>query len=253
MVKIIAINAVKGTGKDYFYNLIKKNYKNVCKLSFAEQLKIYYIDNFKNKIGKEAEIILGIKNFSDLELNKQLEIIEKLKNNRNSDVRLDLQRIATEKRQKDPDYWVKLAFRKLDNISEDKCQYVIITDLRFLNEAKAVVERWWLIISFRNYSYQQNIVEEAKKDDKIKRIFQHESELLWFYPIPIGLVFDFTPDYVNNSKYINDKCLLNIFKEIEKIFKHRKKNKLNVKLTGDLLKDIFIINQKIYENFNLNI
>lgn len=131
-MKIILVNGLKRSGKDYFSNLLKERLENKNKTveicSFADPMKfilsttlnisIEELDNYKN-------------NMSKILLTSHIEGIESL--NSVTNVRSALQNFGTEAMQTvfGKNVWVDLMNSKIE---KSKADYFIIPDFRFTQE-----------------------------------------------------------------------------------------------------------------------
>lgn len=75
--------------------------------------------------------------------------------------RVLLQYMGVRERQDDPRYWIKRAFKTIDSF-HDKDALVLITDVRFVNEAEAILKRGGQVWRVERPEYENGLSEEAK-------------------------------------------------------------------------------------------
>lgn len=148
---IIGISGKKGSGKDTFAllleDLFRKQEIKVITKAFADKLKqccaiisgqfewIFYNQNIKDKKA-------GLLNMTNREL---------------------MQKFGDLTRQLDPDIWIKLTLESEYKIAPD---ILIITDVRFKNEAKAIKDKGGILIRMEsNRSKEDTHKSETDLDD----------------------------------------------------------------------------------------
>ena len=184
-VPAIVIAGKMGYGKDYVGNLIKDNFSNVEKISFADALKeeVEYIINLirnnsslehiayemnvsKDEIKPLYIAMIAFKDINELTVKKK-----------NSTIRFILQYWGTDVRRKNNEnYWVQktvdkiLEINKLGNVA-------LITDGRFPNELKGVSELNGITIQL-DISKEKQIENLLNRDGILpnKEAFNHPSE-----------------------------------------------------------------------------
>ena len=184
-VPAIVIAGKMGYGKDYVGNLIKDNFSNVEKISFADALKeeVEYIINLirnnsslehiayemnvsKDEIKPLYIAMIAFKDINELTVKKK-----------NSTIRFMLQYWGTDVRRKNNEnYWVQktvdkiLEINKLGNVA-------LITDGRFPNELKGVSELNGITIQL-DISKEKQIENLLNRDGILpnKEAFNHPSE-----------------------------------------------------------------------------
>lgn len=184
-VPAIVIAGKMGYGKDYVGNLIKDNFSNVEKISFADALKeeVEYIINLirnnsslehiayemnvsKDEIKPLYITMIAFKDINELTVKKK-----------NSTIRFMLQYWGTDVRRKNNEnYWVQktvdkiLEINKLGNVA-------LITDGRFPNELKGVSELNGITIQL-DISKEKQIENLLNRDGILpnKEAFNHPSE-----------------------------------------------------------------------------
>lgn len=184
-VPAIVISGKMGFGKDYVGNLIKNEYSNIEKISFADALK------------EEVECIINlIKNNSSLEnVAKEMNVtkdevlpiykamvqfdnINELSvKNKNSTIRFMLQYWGTDvRRNNNEDYWVQKTVDKILKINKTK-KVALITDGRFINEIKGVSDLGGITIRLE-ISKEKQIENLLNRDGVLpnKEAFNHPSE-----------------------------------------------------------------------------
>jgi len=116
-MKILGLCGKAGAGKDYTYETLDKLYTGVWRVSFADELR-YEL----NQALSPARILPALweKPYSE-------------------EVRWILQHYGTEyRRDQNPDYWVNLTEKRLEDFSYDPAAVVVFTDVRFANEADMI-------------------------------------------------------------------------------------------------------------------
>ena len=184
-VPAIVIAGKMGYGKDYVGNLIKDNFSNVERISFADALKeeVEYIINLirnnsslehiayemnvsKDEIKPLYIAMIAFKDINELTVKKK-----------NSTIRFMLQYWGTDVRRKNNEnYWVQktvdkiLEINKLGNVA-------LITDGRFPNELKGVSELNGITIQL-DISKEKQIENLLNRDGILpnKEAFNHPSE-----------------------------------------------------------------------------
>lgn len=129
MIKTLAFASQAGMGKDtcadYVFSKLKNNWKRA---SFAQAVKEVYCDYFE----KDSKFIEDWKR------------IEECPPNMTMPVRKSLQFIGDGFRKINPDVWVNRCFKKYEN------ENIILSDIRYVSEAKAVKNRGGLnVILYR--------------------------------------------------------------------------------------------------------
>lgn len=146
---IIGITGKAGSGKDTFANYLMTY--------FIKKKKVYTIKHFATPLKECSAILLGIPSY---ELNKE-EIKDYVLNDYNITIREFMQILGTEIIRKiNRDIFVDTLFRRNKGINN-----IIIPDVRFVNEAKAIKEKKGIIIKV------------IKKDQQYSKIHEHESEI----------------------------------------------------------------------------
>jgi len=255
---IVWLNAAKKTGKDFFFNLVKENfsdYYNIERISFADQLKLEYISENKEKVANLAiqtwlvnEPIKNILNYSDEQF---LKIIDELKNNPDTPVRTDLQRIWSERKVTHwPDYWVNKAFIQLEDRFQElqgswRDTIFFITDLRFIDEAVSIIKNNWIIVSFKNYRQLQENVDRLYNNNETS--IKHISEKLSYLPVDAWIVYSLVPNYLVNwfdNLFADKNSLLNIAYDIIMLVQNKKE------ITEDEISRLEKIKEEWIELFN---
>ena len=184
-VPAIVIAGKMGYGKDYVGNLIKNNFTNVEKISFADALKeeveyIIYLVKSDYSLEKIAEEMNVTKNeiLPMYESMVQFDNVNKLTvNKKNSTIRFMLQYWGTDVRRKNNEnYWVQktvdkiLEINKLGNVA-------LITDGRFPNELKGVSKLNGITIQL-DISKEKQIENLLNRDGILpnEEAFNHPSE-----------------------------------------------------------------------------
>lgn len=134
--------------------------KKVCKIlgcerfSFADSLKAEVINIYKTKI-----------TWKDIKSHNYSKIVH------GKTIRQILQEHGTNRRAEDPKYWIKKLLNAMKYIIEHKhWRGIVVDDLRFLNEAKALKENGFFIIKIiRDDGYIADGIDE--------KTAKHESEI----------------------------------------------------------------------------
>ena len=217
-VPAIVIAGKMGYGKDYVGNLIKDNFSNVEKISFADALKeeVEYIINLirnnsslehiayemnvsKDEIKPLYIAMIAFKDINELTVKKK-----------NSTIRFMLQYWGTDVRRKNNEnYWVQktvdkiLEINKLGNVA-------LITDGRFPNELKGVFKLNGITIQL-DISKEKQIENLLNRDGILpnKEAFNHPSETSYLEYKDFDLIL--TEDVLSD----NDSILSEIKKTID--------------------------------------
>ena len=211
-VPAIVIAGKMGYGKDYVGNLIKDNFSNVEKISFADALKeeVEYIINlirnnsslehiaYEMNVSKDEIKPLYIAKIAFKDIN---ELTVKKKN---STIRFMLQYWGTDVRRKNNEnYWVQktvdkiLEINKLGNVA-------LITDGRFPNELKGVSELNGITIQL-DISKEKQIENLLNRDGILpnKEAFNHPSETSYLEYKDFDLIL--TEDILSDKDLILSK------------------------------------------------
>ncbi len=211
-VPAIVIAGKMGYGKDYVGNLIKDNFSNVEKISFADALKeeVEYIINLirnnsslehiayemnvsKDEIKPLYIAMIAFKDINELTVKKK-----------NSTIRFMLQYWGTDVRRKNNEnYWVQktvdkiLEINKLGNVA-------LITDGRFPNELKGVSELNGITIQL-DISREKQIENLLNRDGILpnKEAFNHPSETSYLEYKDFDLIL--TEDILSDKDLILSK------------------------------------------------
>ena len=211
-VPAIVIAGKMGYGKDYVGNLIKDNFSNVEKISFADALKeeVEYIINLirnnsslehiayemnvsKDEIKPLYIAMIAFKDINELTVKKK-----------NSTIRFMLQYWGTDVRRKNNEnYWVQktvdkiLEINKLGNVA-------LITDGRFPNELKGVSELNGITIQL-DISREKQIENLLNRDCILpnKEAFNHPSETSYLEYKDFDLIL--TEDILSDKDLILSK------------------------------------------------
>ena len=211
-VPAIVIAGKMGYGKDYVGNLIKDNFSNVEKISFADALKeeVEYIINLirnnsslehiayemnvsKDEIKPLYIAMIAFKDINELTVKKK-----------NSTIRFMLQYWGTDVRRKNNEnYWVQktvdkiLEINKLGNVA-------LITDGRFPNELKGVSELNGITIQL-DISKEKQIEYLLNRDGILpnKEAFNHPSETSYLEYKDFDLIL--TEDILSDKDLILSK------------------------------------------------
>lgn len=211
-VPAIVIAGKMGYGKDYVGNLIKDNFSNVEKISFADALKeeVEYIINLirnnsslehiayemnvsKDEIKSLYIAMIAFKDINELTVKKK-----------NSTIRFMLQYWGTDVRRKNNEnYWVQktvdkiLEINKLGNVA-------LITDGRFPNELKGVSELNGITIQL-DISKEKQIENLLNRDGILpnKEAFNHPSETSYLEYKDFDLIL--TEDILSDKDLILSK------------------------------------------------
>ena len=211
-VPAIVIAGKMGYGKDYVGNLIKDNFSNVEKISFANALKeeVEYIINLirnnsslehiayemnvsKDEIKPLYIAMIAFKDINELTVKKK-----------NSTIRFMLQYWGTDVRRKNNEnYWVQktvdkiLEINKLGNVA-------LITDGRFPNELKGVSELNGITIQL-DISKEKQIENLLNRDGILpnKEAFNHPSETSYLEYKDFDLIL--TEDILSDKDLILSK------------------------------------------------
>ena len=211
-VPAIVIAGKMGYGKDYVGNLIKDNFSNVEKISFADALKeeVEYIINLirnnsslehiayemnvsKDEIKPLYIAMIAFKDINELTVKKK-----------NSTIRFMLQYWGTDVRRKNNEnYWVQktvdkiLEINKLGNVA-------LITDGRFPNELKGVSELNGITIQL-DISKEKQIENLLNRDGILpnKEAFNHTSETSYLEYKDFDLIL--TEDILSDKDLILSK------------------------------------------------
>ena len=211
-VPAIVIAGKMGYGKDYVGNLIKDNFSNVEKISFADALKeeVEYIINLirnnsslehiayemnvsKDEIKPLYIAMIAFKDINELTVKKK-----------NSTLRFMLQYWGTDVRRKNNEnYWVQktvdkiLEINKLGNVA-------LITDGRFPNELKGVSELNGITIQL-DISREKQIENLLNRDGILpnKEAFNHPSETSYLEYKDFDLIL--TEDILSDKDLILSK------------------------------------------------
>lgn len=211
-VPAIVIAGKMGYGKDYVGNLIKDNFSNVEKISFADALKeeVEYIINLirnnsslehiayemnvsKDEIKPLYITMIAFKDINELTVKKK-----------NSTIRFMLQYWGTDVRRKNNEnYWVQktvdkiLEINKLGNVA-------LITDGRFPNELKGVSELNGITIQL-DISKEKQIENLLNRDGILpnKEAFNHPSETSYLEYKDFDLIL--TEDILSDKDLILSK------------------------------------------------
>lgn len=171
MIKLIGISGVKGSGKDTFAQIINEE-------RIKEGKEPYRVMKFANALKTIASYILDIDviRFED-PVFKTTSLGPEWKG---MTIREFLQKLGTEVgRNINEDIWVNILFNKK---MED--EFVIITDVRFENEASEIINRGGMIV---------NIVSRATFEEKDK----HPSEKM----LPATLINEHIGNFGSLSAY----------------------------------------------------
>jgi len=226
-LNIIWIIWTKGTGKDFFYDLINQKYSldyNVLRVSFGDQLKKYYIKYNREHIINETVKFL----WKDFRLDTEQDFfdsINQLKNIEWSVIRSDLQRLWVEKKKTEwPDFWVRQAYDEInmliEHTDESKDTFIFITDVRFIDEALYILSTNGILITFKNYKMLRENMEKLSKWDKT---ISHISEKLWYLPVDLWVTYSLTGDIEQTEfyKFPNQWMLISIMEDIRFLIKNR--------------------------------
>lgn len=217
-VPAIVIAGKMGYGKDYVGNLIKDNFSNVEKISFADALKeevehiinlirnnsslehiAYEMNVSKDEIKPLYIAMIAFKDINELTVKKK-----------NSTIRFMLQYWGTDVRRKNNEnYWVQktvdkiLEINKLGNVA-------LITDGRFPNELKGVSKLNGITIQL-DISKEKQVENLLNRDGILpnKEAFNHPSETSYLEYKDFDLIL--TEDVLSD----NDLILSEIKKTID--------------------------------------
>ena len=217
-VPAIVIAGKMGYGKDYVGNLIKNNFSNIEKISFADALKeevehiinltrnnsslehiAYEMNVSKDEIKPLYIAMIAFKDINELTVKKK-----------NSTIRFMLQYWGTDVRRKNNEnYWVQktvdkiLEINKLGNVA-------LITDGRFPNELKGVFKLNGITIQL-DISKEKQIENLLNRDGILpnKEAFNHPSETSYLEYKDFDLIL--TEDVLSD----NDSILSEIKKTID--------------------------------------
>ena len=217
-VPAITIAGKMGYGKDYVGNLIKDNFSNVEKISFADALKeeVEYIINLirnnsslehiayemnvsKDEIKPLYIAMIAFKDINELTVKKK-----------NSTIRFMLQYWGTDVRRKNNEnYWVQKTVNKILEINK-LGNVALITDGRFPNELKGVSELNGITIQL-DISKEKQIENLLNRDGILpnKEAFNHPSETSYLEYKDFNLIL--TEDVLSD----NDLILSEIKKTID--------------------------------------
>ena len=217
-VPAIVIAGKMGYGKDYVGNLIKDNFLNIEKISFADALKeeVEYIINLV-KSNYSLENIAKEMNVTKDEVLPMYEAIFQFDNvneltvkKKNSTIRFMLQYWGTDVRRKNNEnYWVQKTVNKILEINK-LGNVALITDGRFPNELKGVSELNGITIQL-DISKEKQIENLLNRDGILpnKEAFNHPSETSYLEYKDFDLIL--TEDILSD----NDLILSEIKKTID--------------------------------------
>lgn len=128
-MKIIGLAGQAGAGKDYVFNYVKDHHLGIANPMIV--LRVAYADGVREEIEDTLQVdseVLWTKPYPE-------------------SVRRLLQWWGTEyRRAQDPDYWVKKGMAEAKRLADgEHVHLVIITDVRFANEAKIIREAGGLV------------------------------------------------------------------------------------------------------------
>ena len=211
-VPAIVIAGKMGYGKDYVGNLIKDNFSNVEKISFADALKeeVEYIINLirnnsslehiayemnvsKDEIKPLYIAMIAFKDINELTVKKK-----------NSTIRFMLQYWGTDVRRKNNEnYWVQKTVNKILEINK-LGNVALITDGRFPNELKGVSELNGITIQL-DISREKQIENLLNRDGILpnKEAFNHPSETSYLEYKDFDLIL--TEDILSDKDLILSK------------------------------------------------
>jgi hypothetical protein len=158
---LIAVSGKLGSGKDYIaeHFLLPMIKGTVSKMAFADQIKI-------NVASQEPDI----------------DLIQCLQGNKNAELRRKLQIAGTEKGRDiyGPDIWVTTLenWIRLRQLRDGAPDVVLVTDCRFLNEAKWIEDNNGLLIRVEAPSRNEFALRQESKGDQdtYNSIKDHPSE-----------------------------------------------------------------------------
>lgn len=129
-MRIIGLAGKAGAGKDYTYEHIKKEY--ACKVA-----RLAFADGVRHEIEDVLSPGTTVNSFRDAWEGKKLPAM--WRKPYPDEIRSLLQWWGTEyRREQDPDYWVKKGVERLGEFDAIGIDLVVVTDVRFENEAKAI-------------------------------------------------------------------------------------------------------------------
>lgn len=217
-VPAIVIAGKMGYGKDYVGNLIKNNFSNIEKISFADALKeevehiinltrnnsslehiAYEMNVSKDEIKPLYIAMIAFKDINELTVKKK-----------NSTIRFMLQYWGTDVRRKNNEnYWVQKTINKILEINK-LGNVALITDGRFPNELKGVSELNGITIQL-DISKEKQIENLLNRDGILpnKEAFNHPSETSYLEYKDFDLIL--TEDVLSD----NDLILSEIKKTID--------------------------------------
>ena len=217
-VPAIVIAGKMGYGKDYVGNLIKNNFSNIEKISFADALKeevehiinltrnnsslehiAYEMNVSKDEIKPLYIAMIAFKDINELTVKKK-----------NSTIRFMLQYWGTDVRRKNNEnYWVQKTVNKILEINK-LGNVALITDGRFPNELKGVSELNGITIQL-DISKEKQIENLLNRDGILpnKEAFNHPSETSYLEYKDFDLIL--TEDVLSD----NDSILSEIKKTID--------------------------------------
>ena len=217
-VPAIVIAGKMGYGKDYVGNLIKNNFSNIEKISFADALKeevehiinltrnnsslehiAYEMNVSKDEIKPLYIAMIAFKDINELTVKKK-----------NSTIRFMLQYWGTDVRRKNNEnYWVQKTVDKILEINR-LGNVALITDGRFPNELKGVSELNGITIQL-DISKEKQIENLLNRDGILpnKEAFNHPSETSYLEYKDFDLIL--TEDVLSD----NDLILSEIKKTID--------------------------------------
>lgn len=147
MIKILSLSGNKGAGKDEICKMLQRDFKNVVRLAFADELKKEVSDIFRielSELHKDEEYKNNTYTYHSWYALHSKYGVKKPTNNagNNLTIRELLQIYGTEIcRAKDEDYWIDIMDDKIIDIDADTYLtgediLIVLTDTRFRNELK---------------------------------------------------------------------------------------------------------------------
>ena len=172
-MNIIGITGKKFSGKDTIANFIKDYFNEINEkyviLHFADFLKECASNVFNINIDTFNDPTLKELNFSNPiyidDKIEQLNVFLNLKLNEHqlsaTNPRQLLQFIGTEYvKEIQPNYWLDVVFKKINSLTD--IQGVIIPDVRFIEESKAIIDNKGTVIKVKRSSNVQNDIHTSE-------------------------------------------------------------------------------------------
>lgn len=175
MKKIIGLAGLKGSGKDTTANILKNIYPNAKVIAFADPLKEALLVFF-SQWGITQEHLYGVSYLRNTEVP-----LFSPKTGKKITLRYALQTLGTQWGREliSTSIWEKITINRANKLLENKeADVVIISDIRFINEAKAVKENNGEIWFIERQQKEQELPFWKKFWKKIKTFFkkEHSSE-----------------------------------------------------------------------------